>query len=166
VPDGDYELRVTAVNDCGKTKSETRAVVVDNTPPVAVITDPANCDYIEGLVNILGTANDANLDFWVLEYTGGASVGWTTIAGPQTAPVVGGVLAAWDTSSLLPCAYTLRLRVYDRAAIGCGGSVRQWTEYTSSINVGFCGDFDVDDDGDVDLFDYGAFQSEFVGPNP
>jgi len=165
VPDGDYELRVTAENDCGKTKTETRPVVVDNTLPIASITDPANCDYIEGLVNIVGTANDANLDFWVLHYTGGASIGWTPIISSQNAPVVGGVLGTWDTSSLLPCAYTLRLRVYDRATVGCGGSVRQWSEYTTSINVGFCGDFDVDDDGDVDLFDYGAFQGEFGGPN-
>jgi len=165
IPDGNYELRVTAQNDCGNVKTETRTVVVDNTPPIAQITDPVNCDYIEGLVNITGTATDANLDYWILEYTGGASSGWTTITSSQTTPVVSGLLAIWDTSSLPPCAYTLRLRVYDQAVLGCGSAVRQRAEYTTSVNVGFCGDFDVDDDGDVDLFDYGAFQGEFGGPN-
>ncbi len=166
LPDGSYELRLTAENDCGKTKTVTRDVVVDNTPPTAMITSPQPCVYVADVVTVKGTVIDAHLDFWVLEYTGGPVSGWTPITASQSNNVVNGVLGLWDTSQLPPCAYTLRLRAYDRAVLGCGSGVRQWAEYTTSINVGFCGDFDADDDSDVDLIDFGAFESAFTGPHP
>ncbi len=165
IPDGQYALRVRARDDCDNTAEVTRDVIVDNTWPTAVITDPQPCQYVEGFVEVRGTAADANLDSWVLQYSGGAASGWVNIASGNT-PVVGGVLGMWDTTALRPCAYMLRLVVVDRAVLNCNGAIRHRSEYTVSVNVGTCGDFDVDDDGDVDLFDYQWFERAFTGPLP
>ncbi len=165
LPDGDYLLRVTAVDDCGNEKQEMREVVVDNTAPIAEITSPEPCSFVEGLVEIRGTALDDNLGSWVVQYTGGGESSWVTIASGNT-PVVDDVLAVWDTSSLDPCPYTLRLIVRDEAVLDCNGAINHRTEYTVSVNVGQCRPFDADGDGDVDLHDVGAMQLAFTGPLP
>lgn len=163
VPDGTYRVRVTANDDCGNSKTEMLDVIVDNTPPTAEITDPLACSYVEGVVEIRGTANDANLQSWVVQYTGGDASGWVTIDSGNT-PVVNGPLARWDTTGLRRCAYTLRLVVTDRAILNCNGANRHRSEYDVSVNLGNCGDFDTDDDGDVDLYDFGKFEEAFTGP--
>ena len=165
LPDGDYLLRARGADDCGNTAEEVREVVVDNTWPVAVITSPAPCDYVDGVVDVIGTALDQHIANWTLQYTGGEESGWVTIDS-GTSSVVDGVLGAWDTTALPPCAYTLRLVVRDSVKINCNDAIHHWSEYTASVNVGACGDFDVDDDGDVDLFDYSWFERAFTGPQP
>ncbi len=165
IPDGLYDLRVSAENDCGQSRSESREVTVDNTPPTAFIGSIQNCDYTDGVMQIMGTASDANLAGWTLQYTGGNATGWVTIQSGSN-NVSGGVLGTWDTTNLPDCAYGLRIIATDQAVIGCGGPLRHRSEHVVTVNVGFCGDFDADDDGDVDLVDYGAFQGEFTGPNP
>ena len=76
------------------------------------------------------------------------------------------VLGTWSTVELPNCAYALRLRARDRATVNCEDSSGHVVDTIVSVNVGSCGDFDSDDDGDVDLFDYGAFSLEFKGPLP
>ncbi len=165
IPDGAYTLRVVGSDDCGNMAREFIEVVVDNTPPVAVINDPTPCSYVEGIVTVVGTAADANLASWVLQYTGGDESGWVTI-NSSAGPVSNGVLGEWDTSELRPCAYTLRLVVWDTATLNCNHTSRHRSEYAVSVNVGACGDFDTDDDGDVDLFDYFWFKDAYTGPLP
>ncbi len=165
VPDGDYEVRVTGVDGCGHTKSVTHKVIIDNTVPVAVITKPAPCVCVDGQVTVVGTASDAHLAGWVLQYTGGDAAGWVTIASGH-ANVFNGVLGVWDTTGLRPCAYTLRLLVSDAAGVNCSGYTHQ-SEYLVSVTVGDCdaADADFDNDGDVDLNDFSTFQACFNGPN-
>ncbi len=165
VPDGNYDVRISAENDCGQTRSETRQVTVDNTPPTAFVGSLQSCEYTDGLVEIIGTASDANMGSWTLQYTGGNATGWVTIASGST-NVLDGVLGTWDTSSLPDCAYAIRIIAADRAIIGCGGPIRHRSEHVVTVNVGFCGDFDADNDGDIDLIDFGAFQDEFTGAQP
>src|SRR5262245_25969881 len=76
LPDGDYDLRLTGTTMCGYTRSHTITVTVDNTPPVAVISSPDNCDAVDGVVPIVGTVSDAHLSGWTLQYTGGPTNGW------------------------------------------------------------------------------------------
>ncbi|MDX2114522.1 MAG: hypothetical protein SFZ24_02720 [Planctomycetota bacterium] len=76
----------------------------------AVISEPGPCTVESGLVEVRGTASGAGLRSWTLEYTGGGSSTWATIAS-GTAAVNGALLAAWDTTGLAACGYTLRLRV-------------------------------------------------------
>jgi hypothetical protein len=165
VPDGDYVLRVTAMDDCGHVAQELREVVVDNTAPTAEITSPEACTYVDGIVTVQGTAADEHLASWVLQYTGGDESTWVTIASGTTS-VTGGTLADWDTTGLRNCAYTLRLVVTDAAVLDCNSVLHHRTERTVSVNVGECLQFDVDEDGDVDLFDYQAFEEAFSGPWP
>ena len=109
-------LRVSGVDQCGNAESESTTITIDNTPPVAEILDPSNCQLWHGVVSIVGTATDANLDQWRLEYTGGTQDGWTLLAQGNT-PIQNGVLANWNVSALPDCAYTLRLTVISDAIL-------------------------------------------------
>jgi len=163
VPDGKYFVQVEGFDDCGNSTTRTNTIRVDNTSPEAVITSPADCVYLTGVVEIIGTANDANLASWVLQYSGGGSNRWITI-NSGTTRVLDRRLGLWDTDRLPSCAYTLRLVVSDRAIVNCNSAISHRTEYHVSVNVGLR--FDSDDDRDVDLIDFGAFQNEFTGPLP
>ena len=149
VVDGDYDVRLEGVTDCGDIATEVHTITVDNTSPDAEITSPTPCEYVTGLVEVFGTADDANLDHWRLQYTGDGVSGWVTISSDVT-PVVGALLGTWDTTGLPLCAYTLRLRVWDTANVSCSGDPHV-SEYHVSVIVG-C-PTDVDDDGDTDLAD-------------
>jgi hypothetical protein len=163
VPDGSYLLGLSAADVCDIAAVVTHTVIVDNTPPIALITSLADCPAVEESVSISGTASDTNLASWSLHYAGNGSQGWTLITSSSSS-VVNGLLAEWDTSTLEPCTYVLRLRVADRAVVNCDDP--HVVDYYAAVNVGLCGDFDTDNDGDVDLIDYSAFLNEFTGPLP
>ncbi len=162
VLDGLYDVRVTGQDICGHIQSQTRTVEVDNTAPVATITSPTNCSYRCGVIEVRGTADDANLAGWTLQYTGGASHGWTTIAS-GSASVINNVLANWNTAGLPRCAYTIRLIVSDQASVNCGDGSNS-SEYTVSINVGAYADCNAD--GVTTIADFGCFQTSFVAGCP
>jgi formylglycine-generating enzyme len=155
--DGTYEVKVEAVDRCGNTASKVVAVTLDNTPPTAVITDPVGCTDTGGLIVISGTANDTNLASWELHYTG-TGLGWIPL-GRGDVPVISGVLGEWDTRCLPACAYTLRLRVTDKALIDCSTNGHV-TEYLVSVNVGLGAD--LDRDGKVDLEDFALFARQWL----
>lgn len=165
VPDGDYDLRLTGVTRCGEVSQQTVQITIDNTAPEAFIDFPTGCSVVDGEVEVIGTASDANLAKWTLQYTGGGATGWVTVDSGDVS-VFNDVLGYWDTSSLEACAYLLRLLVSDAASIDCNGAVHHVSEYTVAVLLGDCGDFDSDNDGDVDLVDYAAFLQEFTGPLP
>ncbi len=163
VPDGDYEVKLAGQTTCGNTSELVHTIVVDNTPPTVNIANPLNCAYVEGIVQIVGTVTDANLNGWTLQVAGGNIAGWQTLSS-GTANVFGSPLANWDTSTLPACAYVLRLIASDGVVVNCDDP-HQTAQYVT-LNVGSCGDFDADDDGDVDLVDFSAFQDDFTGPLP
>jgi hypothetical protein len=154
--DGSYFLRIIASDICDNVSTHRRKVILDNTPPIAEITAPLNCSDVSGVVEIHGTASDANLSAWTLQYTGGDSNGWVTIASGAS-NVTKGLLAKWDTTRLRPCAYTIRLIVSDKATVNCVSN--WWSEYLVSVNVGDpCpegdrGDINCDDSVDFDDVD-------------
>lgn len=163
LPDGKYQLRASATNTCGASSADViRTVIIDNTPPTALITDPLGCQVLEGDVIVRGTASDTHLDNWTLQYTGGDAHGWVNIA--QGTGAVNGILGTWDTTGLRQCAYTLRLVVTDKAIRDCNGAIRNRAEYLTSLYVGEFGLFDYDGDGDVDLVDFAVFQRCESGP--
>lgn len=154
-PDGDYEVRVAGETDCGDEAAVTFVVTVDNTQPTALIASPPNCENVDGVVQIIGTADDANLSSWSLQYTGGASNGWTVINN-GISPVINNVLGSWDVSGLPACAYALRLVVTDEAARLCDGNLHNSSTYTTVVMVGSCrGDFN--DDAQFDSLDIQGF---------
>ncbi len=160
VADGDYELRVQGTDICGHVATVTRTIEIDNTPPVAIIDSPLPCAHVEGSLQIIGTAYDANLSGWVLQYTGGDSAGWTTIASGSSP--VDGVLGTWNTAGLPACAYTLRLLVGTTAVANCDDPSS--IEYLVSVDVGELCPVDLNGDGAEDLLDYAEFQNCFTGP--
>ncbi|MFO0832444.1 MAG: Ig-like domain-containing protein [Phycisphaerales bacterium] len=163
-PDGDYELRMDATDQCGNTSSATRRVTVDNTAPLATITNPTSCQSLAGVVLVQGSVSDTNISGWVLQYTGGNAHSWTTIASGTTN--VSGLLGMFNTSGLPACAYSVRLIATDRAGVSCSGNTHQ-TEYVTSVDVaqpGQCDDIDFNNDQLFpDTTDVDAFLSVFSG---
>lgn len=156
VADGNYEVRMTATDDCGNIAvSPITPVIVDNTPPIALISSPANCAAASGVVEIRGLVNDAHLRDWALSYTGGDVHAWAPVPGGSGVANINGVLATWDTRNLRPCCYTLRLIARDRAAVDCGAQPGNQVEFLVSIDVGGGADCpaDIDGDGQVTLSD-------------
>jgi hypothetical protein len=157
VADGTYDLLVTAWNNCQHSDQDLRTVIVDNTYPTASINVPINCASLEGVVQIMGTAFDANIANWTLQYTGGDQHTWVHLASGSTS-IVGGLLYEWDVSDLPPCAYTLRLLVTDLAVIDCG-PYQHRSEYLTSVLVGpgFVLPGDLNCDGSVNGYDIDPF---------
>jgi hypothetical protein len=155
--DGDYLLRVTGTNTCDDTLGVTHSVIVDNTPPTAVITSPSSCAAVEGIVQVRGTVADAHLGGWSLYYTGGDEHDWVRIAS-GVGPVTNGVLANWDTRSLANCDYALRLVATDRANVDCGSNNNR-TEFAVTVSLGCEADFN--HDGVVNSQDFFDFLTVF-----
>lgn len=167
LPDGGYELRVDGETDCGDGAALTFPVTVDNTPPTVLISSPGNCDMLTGVVQIVGTATDANLSAWSLSYTGGGVNGWVQLSS-GVSPVVNGVLANWDVSGLPPCSYTLRLLASDAAALNCNGAIHHTSEYLVSVDVPdplACPE-DINGDGMINISDLGFLLQAFGGMCP
>jgi subtilisin-like proprotein convertase family protein len=161
VPDGDYRMRFTGTDACGHVGIVNRDVIVDNTPPVAFISQPSGCGYLCGPVQVIGTVTDAHLAGWVLQYTGGSTHTWVNIAS-GSAPVVNGVLGVWNTGALPRCAYTLRLVASDQASVNCGTTSNS-TEYEVSVNVGAYANCDGSTSAPVlNVNDFICFQSQFA----
>jgi hypothetical protein len=153
VSDGSYFVRVTGGNACGQIATQTRHVLIDNTSPVALISSPAACSYEKGTIQIRGTATDANIAGWTLQYAGGSSSAWTTIASGSANMPAGSTLANWNAAGLNPCPYVLRLLVSDKAVVGCIGS--NTSEYLVAIDLGCLAD--INRSGAVtvqDIFDF------------
>lgn len=163
-PDGDYELRMDASDQCGNSTFTTRRVTIDNTAPLATITNPTNCQTIGGVVLVQGTVFDANLSGWSLQYTGGNVHNWVTIATGTTN--LSGVLGAFNTSGLPACAYSVRLLASDRSGVNCSGNTHL-TEYVTSVDIaqpGQCDDVDFNNDQLFpDTLDIDSFLSVFSG---
>lgn len=76
-------------------------------------TDPRNGDTISGTLELKGTVNVENLGFYKYEFAPMGSDTWTTIAAGNTIVMNDLLGGAWDTSTLVPGDYELRLVVND-----------------------------------------------------
>jgi RHS repeat-associated protein len=123
----DYAGNTLGYTDTGKN------LIFDATPPSAAITSPESNTTASGTVTVSGTASDANFTQYELQYGVGVAPGsWSSIGtNPRTTPVTSGTLGSWDTSALADGAYTLRLRVYDKARVSSG-----FSEVLRTVTVG------------------------------
>jgi hypothetical protein len=165
VIDGTYTVRVQATDSCTMSTTVSRNIVIDNTPPVALITSPVNCSTIEqGFIQIHGTASDAHMGGWSLQYSGGDAHAWVTIANGNT-NVVDGVLATWDAKALRDCCYVVRLVVTDAANVSCSGGGNS-SEYIVSFGLGSDCTQDFNRDGLVNSQDFFDFLNVFFNGCP
>ena len=111
---GDYTVTLTVTDACGKQGSaDTTAQIVDDViPPEVAIITPADGSEITQPTDIIGTAKDANFDFYVLEYAPSGS-GTFIEFGQGTSSVDNGVLGRFDPTLLLNGIYTIRLTAAD-----------------------------------------------------
>jgi hypothetical protein len=77
------------------------------------ITAPGNNQQISGNVTVSGRASTPNFQRYFLEYGSGKNPSSWEVIETSTAQVIEGRLGAWNTSSLSPGDYTLRVRVVD-----------------------------------------------------
>lgn len=76
-----------------------------------IITSPQPNATVRGLVIIRGSATVPNFQFFKVEYGRGASpTDWHIIGSTRPTPVIDGILAQWDTTTLPDGVYTLRLQ--------------------------------------------------------
>jgi hypothetical protein len=87
----------------------------DTIPPRALITGPAGGSVVSGDVDVIGIAADAYFLRYRLEYGAGSAPEDYTLITESTEPIWNGVLGKWDTGTLQPGSYRLRLTVEDRA---------------------------------------------------
>jgi flagellar hook assembly protein FlgD len=120
-PDGLYTFSLSAI-DGGASATASAAVILDNTPPAAVVSAPTPAQLVSNFyrgglldLSVTGTATDTNLNNWSLDYGSGASpTSWTSLA-TGTAPVSSATFATWQTGSIANGVYTVRLQVWDKA---------------------------------------------------
>jgi hypothetical protein len=92
-----------------------KPVVLPNCPNSGVrLTNPTVNAVLKGAVEIRGSANIGEFQFYKFEIKGETTSGeWRTIATNDT-PVTDGFLGVWDTSALPAGAYAFRLVVVDK----------------------------------------------------
>lgn len=82
--------------------------------PAARITAPGAGSTVSGVVQFTGTANVENFQYYKMELGVGPSpTEWAFLFSRDT-PVVDGLLGSWDSATVPPGTYTIRLVVVDR----------------------------------------------------
>jgi hypothetical protein len=112
---GAHEIKITAVDNAGNSGTRIWNVLVDNQPPVAQITLPLNGSELREDIVVQGTAQDANLDYYLVQMIpqNGKALWW--IGQPKRQNVVSGALAQFDSADLDDGPYTMLLIVKDKA---------------------------------------------------
>jgi hypothetical protein len=83
--------------------------------PLARLTAPVQDAGVSGAVQVLGTANVEDFQYYKVEYEVADSPGqWALITDLRYSPVAGGLLDVWDTTAFPDGAYRLRLIVVDQ----------------------------------------------------
>ena len=117
--EGEYEIRLSVTDASPSAPSEDiMPVVIDNEQPQVEITQPINGELVLSTLEIIGTANDAYLESYQLDFRpvgDGLPVpysGWQAI-GTFTEPKRNAVLTEW-TAPKVEGFYEIRLTVKDR----------------------------------------------------
>ena len=81
-------------------------------PTTSGITFPSIGSIVQGSINIIGSAqfSQSDIAYYKVEFGSGSNPGtWITMGTGHSAPVDAGVLETWQTGSLRPGPYALRL---------------------------------------------------------
>ena len=118
--EGDYSLRVTAVDEAENQSATTVNFTIDNTRPVVTLTSPDArivASALKGAVVFSGSIEEANLQNYRLRYGAGASPStWTDFASGTELPLPA-VLHSWNVAAVSDGVYTVELLATDRAGL-------------------------------------------------
>lgn len=137
--EGDYAVRVNAVDEGGIITDVIIPFSVDNTPPVVGLSEPENNAFLssaEGPIAIRGTVVEDNPARYTLSYgePGTDPQSYLTLLTSTVFPVPDPVLQ-WDVSSVADGAYTLRLEAEDKAELSAGSSIELVIDNTAPVAV-------------------------------
>lgn len=114
---GAYPVTLTVRDPGGLEDAQRFQVVVpdggDVAGPTVTITSPADGAEISGLVDVIGTVDDATLAEYRVTVCGVDDPGNCRELRRSSVPVVDGVLGTVDTGSLEPAGYTIRVEATD-----------------------------------------------------
>ena len=108
-----YQVQITEPTSGLTALSQTGTSYIDNTQPTTLITSPTEGQHISGLLDITGTANDINFEYYKVEYGQGENVTQWYLLNQSYTPVVSGTLATWDVLDYENGPYTLKLTASD-----------------------------------------------------
>lgn len=113
VPDGDYEIVVTATDACMNTTQNRIGIEIDNTPPETIIINPRPGDPVGNIIEIKGTVQDPNLTEYSLEVGEGDVPAFFTLIANGTLRRENEILGTWNTFGREGL-WTLRLTAKDK----------------------------------------------------
>ena len=134
-PDGEYQLRLTAVDNHGYKSKTHRVVILDNTYPEAAIASPQDGAVLPaGNIDVTGVATDKHFLQYELQVSHDQNDEVIRVA---STPVENGLLTQWNAASLEgEC--KLRLTVRDEAGLESSTEVRviiDASEVTAQISA-------------------------------
>jgi gliding motility-associated-like protein len=115
--DGDYKIYYRSIDNVGNIEKEgqdLRKIIlrVDNTPPEADIISPPSYCWVNGNINIIGTANDIHFDWYKIEYE--SEMGTGVIKYETSEQKENDVLGIWQTLGLVEGWYRITLTAQDK----------------------------------------------------
>ncbi|HNR67517.1 MAG TPA: S8 family serine peptidase [bacterium] len=117
-----------------------RALGVANAAIAQINWPEIDSGWIEGPLEIVGSAWSPNLDTYTLSYGAGDNpTSWTDIVPPQRTMVIDGILGRWEKLPSEEGSYLLRLALYNRDGSEVQSSVRIYIDRTPPIvkNIDF-----------------------------
>ncbi len=137
--EGRFEIKVEVWDQAGRYAQRTQSLIVDNQPPEATWLQPSANTQVRGSIPLMGSATDANLQYYVVEYRDldeDAEISedhvWRSITEtPVTQNVQEGLLATWHTQDR-PGNYVLRLHVTD--VVGHESSQEQFVRIPEPVD--------------------------------
>jgi hypothetical protein len=81
--------------------------------PGVRLSEPGDGAVVSGVIQLVGSANIPNFEYYKFEFRGNGFGDWTFIQRFNT-PISGGILGAWDTRSVASGEYQFRLVVVDQ----------------------------------------------------
>ena len=140
VPDGEYQLRLIAIDSYGYESETVRSLILDNTHPEASITSPQDGVLPAGNIDVTGIAADNNFLRYELQVLHDEN---EEVIRTASTSVEDGLLGQWNATNL-EGEYTLRLTVRDEAGLDASVEVNlilDAREVTARINSPKPGEF-------------------------
>ncbi len=141
VPDGEYRLRLIAIDSYGYVSETIRDLILDNTHPEASITSPQHGAVLPaGNIDVTGIAADNHFLRYELQVLHDEN---EEVIRTVSTPVEDGLLGQWNAANL-EGEYTLRLTVRDEAGLDSSAEVSvilDAREVTARINSPKPGEF-------------------------